>query len=281
MQPRPEEREGPPLTPELHERIREFAACATAEVGERLLRDFGRVSADRKADGTLVTAADRWADETLGARVRRAFPGHQVLSEEGDAVFHGGEWCWVIDPLDGTTNFARGIPVWAVSLGLLHRGTPVYGHVRVPPLARLFEGTWREDADLGEMNGSSMNDRPIRTSPDEPDQTRFFTICSRSTSVLRRPFPCKIRMLGSAAHNFLTVACGAALGGVEATPKVWDLAGAWPILLAAGGEWVPLADSPFPLIEGADYTRRSFPMVALAHADLGERFLPLVRQAFA
>ncbi len=269
------------MTRELIEEARAFAARATAEVGERLLSFFGPVQADRKADGTLVTEADRWADETLVSLVRSAFPDHRVLSEEGDAVFHGGEWCWVVDPLDGTTNFARGIPIWAISLGLLHRGTPVFGHVRVPPLGRLFEGVHVEGADEIGINGSYLNHIPIRTSPDEPDKTRFFTICSRSTALLRHPFPTKIRMLGSAAHNFLTVASGAALGGVEATPKVWDLAGAWPILRAAGGVWAPLADAPFPLAEGADYTRRSFPMLALARADLRDRFLPLVERALA
>jgi myo-inositol-1(or 4)-monophosphatase len=86
-------------------------------------------------------------------------------------------------------------------------------------------------------------------------------------------------MLGSAAHNFLLVASGAALGGVEETPKVWDLAGVWPILKAAGGEWTPLGDPPFPLVGGIDYARRSFPMLAVARSDLALRFLPLVDAA--
>jgi myo-inositol-1(or 4)-monophosphatase len=109
--------------------IIEFAEKTTAQVGVQLLTEFGQAQAVEKADGSLVTRSDRWADETLRQAIQQAFPTHGVLSEEVEHIFPEQDWCWVIDPIDGTTNFARGIPLWGISLGLLYRGTPVFGHV--------------------------------------------------------------------------------------------------------------------------------------------------------
>lgn len=259
--------------------VRAFAEGASARAGKRLLAEFGRSVPSVKADGTLVTDADRAANEMLLDSIRKRFPDHAALTEEGNTTAPGAEWCWIVDPLDGTTNFARGVPVWAISLGLLHRGVPVFGHVRVPPLGESFDGVFPEGSGEGGPAEARLNGRRIETSRAEPDRHRFFTICSRSTALLLRPFPCKIRMLGSAAHNYLLTASGAALGGVEETPKIWDLAGVWPIVKAAGGEWAHLAAPPFPLVAGSDYARRSFPSLAVARADLLPVFLPLVRAA--
>jgi len=209
-----------------------FAQTITAQVGNQLLTEFGQVQAAEKADGSLVTQSDRWADEELRQAIAAAFPSHGVLSEEAEHVFPDADWCWVIDPLDGTTNFAHGIPIWGISLGLLYQGTPVFGYVHLPPLAQSFHGFWSAPS---QPNGAFLNLKPISASTTRLDSNCFFSLCSRSVSALQQPFPCKIRMLGAASYNFLTVATGATLGGVEATPKIWDIAAAWPIVQAAGG----------------------------------------------
>jgi myo-inositol-1(or 4)-monophosphatase len=95
--------------------------------------------------------------------------------------------------------------------------------------------------------------------------------------VLNQPFPCKIRLIGVASYNILLVASGAALGGVEATPKIWDLVGAWVILYAAGGCFVSLdSDSIFPLEVGKNYQNVSFPCLTVARRELISVFKPLV-----
>jgi myo-inositol-1(or 4)-monophosphatase len=95
---------------------------------------------------------------------------------------------------------------------------------------------------------------------------------------MQQPFPCKIRMLGVASYNFLTVAAGTVLGGVEATPKIWDIAGAWVIVQAAGGAWVALDSQPiFPLKVGQDYGKRSLPTLVVSHPELVPVFQPLVQ----
>ena len=84
-------------------------------------------------------------------------------------------------------------------------------------------------------------------------------------------------MIGVASYNILLVAAGAALGGVEATPKIWDIAAAWVILQAAGGVYVPLEPEPiFPLTVGQDYGSRPFPCLAVSRPELVLEFKPLV-----
>lgn len=236
------------------------------------------MQAIEKPDGSLVTQADQWADQELRAAIQQHFPEHGVLSEEVEHIFPDREWCWVIDPLDGTTNFARGFPIWGISLGLLYRGVPVFGYVHFPPLAQSFHGFWYGDSGLSGPTGAFRNHQPIQVSPDEPTANHCFNLCARSTSILAKPFPCKIRMLGAATYNLLMVASGASLGGVEATPKVWDIAAVWAIVQAAGAVWVPLSSEPiFPLQLGGDYSRRSYPTLVVSRSDLVPLFQPLVQ----
>ncbi|MBE9125587.1 MULTISPECIES: inositol monophosphatase family protein [unclassified Coleofasciculus] len=250
--------------------ILNFAKETTNRVGTQLLPDFRRVQAFQKADGSLVTKADHWADDTLREAIASRFPSHGILSEEGEHQFPDTEWCWIIDPLDGTTNFTRGIPIWGISLGLLYHGTPVFGYVHFPPIAQSFHGFWGGESGLSEVpTAAFMNEFLIHSSPDELSSNHFFNLCSRSTSLLQQPFPCKMRMLGVASYNFITVATGAVLGGIEATPKIWDIAGAWVIVLAAGGVWVPLeSEAIFPLKVGDDYSKRSFPTLVASRDEL-------------
>lgn len=252
-----------------------FADTTARQVGTQLLIDFGQAQAVEKADGSLVTASDQWADQQLCGAIARTFPEHGVLSEEQEHVFPATDWCWIIDPLDGTTNFARGIPIWGISLGLLYQGTPVFGYVHFPPLNQTFHGFWNAES---QTNGAFLNQHPIHTSAAAVGSNQFFSLCARSVSVLQQPVPCKIRMLGSASYNFLTVAAGVALGGVEATPKIWDIAAVWPIVQAAGGAWEPLASAPiFPLEVGENYRNRPYPTLVMARSELVPRFQPLVQ----
>lgn len=265
------------MTDEFWQAILTFAETTTQTVGQQLLQDFGQARADEKADGSLVTASDRWADATLRGAIQERFPSHGVLSEEVEHIFPDREWCWIIDPIDGTTNFTRGIPLWGISLGLLYRGTPVFGYVAIPPLGQGFYGYWPGDSGLTMPQGAYRNGHPLQTSAAAPGKNQLFSVCARSTQVLTQPFPCKVRMLGVASYNLLTVAAGQCLGAVEATPKIWDIAAVWVIVQAAGGSWVPLDGTTlFPLEVGKDYSQRPYPTLATAQADWVGQLQPLV-----
>lgn len=258
--------------------VLDFAESISTEVGSTLLNAFGRAQAEEKQDGSLVTEFDQWSDQQLRTAILKTFPEHGVLSEEAAHVFPDTDWCWIVDPIDGTTNFTQGIPLWAVSLGLLYRGTPVFGYIYVPTLNHRFHGYWAGNSGLVMPEGAFLNDEPIRVRADGPGKNQFFSFCARSTHVLQQPFPCKARMLGVATYNLLIVAAGYAIGAVEATPKVWDIAGVWPILQAAGATWIALDDCPpFPLTAGVNYRSRPFPTLVLNRADLVEHFRPLVQ----
>ncbi len=258
--------------------VLDFSNRSTTAVGAKLLAALGTAHAEEKADGSLVTEFDQWSDEHLRSAIQAAFPDHGVLSEETTHVFPATDWCWIIDPIDGTTNFTQGIPLWGVSLGLLYQGTPVYGYVYIPPLNQRFHGYWPGNSGLDMPTGAFLNGQPIHVRPDDPGSNQFFSLCARSTAVLQQPFPCKVRMLGVATYNLLLVAAGYAIGAVEATPKVWDIAGVWPILHAAGATWIAVDDQPpFPLAVGTNYRNRPFPTLALNRADLVPQFRPLVQ----
>jgi myo-inositol-1(or 4)-monophosphatase len=259
--------------------ILKFAEATTQKIANQIINDFGKLPAERKNDGTLVTEADKWSDGAIRAAISQAFPEHGVLTEETTHIFPENPWCWIVDPIDGTTNFTRGIPIWGISLGLLYQGTPVFGFVYFPQIQQSFHGYWSGNSGLNVPTGAYLNNQPIHTSSDEPSKNHLFNLCARSTSVLKNPFPCKMRMIGVASYNILLVATGASLGGVEATPKIWDIAGAWPILQASGGILIPLDSQPiFPLTVGKNYGNVSFPCLVASREELVSVFQPLVQE---
>ncbi|MBE9063090.1 inositol monophosphatase family protein [cf. Phormidesmis sp. LEGE 11477] len=260
--------------------ITNFARSTSEQVGAELISAFGTATAEQKSDGSLVTKYDKWADQELRDRIAEAFPEHGVLTEEAEHTFPATDWCWVIDPIDGTTNFARGVPLWGVSLGLLYQGTPVFGHVYIPPIDQHFHGFFSGRSGLDMPKGAFANGEAICIGTDcsaAPSNTRLFSLCARSLKVLQNPFPCKIRMLGVATYNLLSVASGVCLGAVEATPKIWDIAAVWVITQAAGASWIDLnGEAAFPLEVGKDYSTHPFPTL-VARPELVEKFENLVK----
>lgn len=259
------------------EEVLNFCQITTKKIGDKLTEDFGKLTANQKEDGSLVTRADRWSDGEIRKAIATTFPSHGVLTEETTHIFPDNDWCWIIDPIDGTTNFTRGVPIWAISLGLLYRGTPVFGFVYLPPLQQSFHGYWYGNSGLTGVTGAYLNNEAIHTSQDTPSKSHLFNLCARSLRVIQKPFPCKIRMIGVASYNILLVATGAALGGVEATPKIWDIAAVWVIIQAAGGKFISLKSEPiFPLQTGKNYGNVSYPSLVVAREELIEEFKPLV-----
>ncbi len=263
---------------EFWDRVLQFCQETTQFVGDRLIEDAGKLQPEQKTDGSLVTKADKWSDKVIREAISQNFPDHGVLTEETTHIFPNNDWCWIVDPIDGTTNFTRGVPIWGISLGLLYKGTPVFGFVYLPYLKQAFHGFWYGDSGLTGYTGAFLNNQPIFTTKDDPSKSHLFNLCARSLDILKNPFPCKIRMIGVASYNLLLVAAGAVIGGVEATPKIWDIAAVWVITQAAGGSFVSLdSESIFPLKVGENYGSHSFPCLVLARKELVCEFKPLVK----
>ena len=251
----------PPLSAEL--------AALLDQVAERQRLDFGHMASDVKADGTLITACDRWSDQTLVEGLGALFPGEGVLSEEGQQAVPATPAYWVVDPLDGTTNFSVGLPIWAISMARIEGGRPVAALLDVPPLGQRLlalrgQGVWN-------------NGQPLAPPAPPRHGCRCASLCSRSIGVLRRvpdPFPAKTRMLGVASLNLLGVGLGTMAAALEATPRIWDLAAVWLILEELGCRLQPLGADPFPLQPGADLGSAAYPLLAARDDDQLQRFLP-------
>lgn len=248
--------------------LEEYLAAAHTIVrraADLLQATFGDVTATRKVDGSLVTEADRRADAAIIDALTRQFPDHAILSEEGQTSYDPSfEYTWVIDPLDGTTNFARGLPLWGISVALLRHGAPVVGLLSFPMLGLEYRaihevGAWR-------------NERPLATDAMlTPDDQHFIMCCTRTAKHYRVTTPLKTRILGSATYHIAAVAEGSAVAGIEATPKLWDVAAALLILTEADGTYQPLRQQGplFPLEpKSKDFRTRSMPILTACNQNL-------------
>lgn len=239
-------------------------------VADRQRHDFGHIVSDVKPDGSLITACDRWSDEVLVSGLAELAPGEFTLSEEGEKHCPSSSAFWVVDPLDGTTNFAAGIPYWAISVARFVDGQPTEAFLEIPSLRQRIvairgRGAWR-------------NGKPLSVETRQLAGSACVSLCSRAIRVLQRrheePFPGKIRLLGVASLNLVSVAMGQTVAALEATPKIWDLAAAWLVLTELDCPIHWLALDPAALSPGQDLSDVSFPVLAAGSQSELERLRP-------
>jgi histidinol-phosphatase len=195
---------------------------------------------DTKSDSTPVTDADRRIEETVRARIGATRPGHAVLGEEGGSS-GDAEFRWIIDPIDGTKNFARGVPVWATLLSLQHDGEETVAVVSAPALGRRW---W-----AARGRGAYCNGRPLRVSAvaDLAGATLSFTdvrdFAARGAGggFARLAAACRITRGFGDFWSHMLVAEGAIDCGVEPIVKEWDISAARLIVREAGGAFSDFA----------------------------------------
>jgi len=240
------------------------------EVGMRQLKDFGQINSDLKPDGTLITECDRWSDKRIVQGLNKIAPGEGVLSEEGNKTIPNSSEYWVVDPLDGTTNFAAGIPYWAISIARFTNGQPETALLDIPALRKRIlaikgKGVW-------------LNNKPLKPESRYRKNSDCISLCSRSIKVLQmkpeQSFPGKIRLLGVSSLNMTSVAIGQTVAALEATPKIWDIAAAWLILeeLNCLINW--LDTHPKDNVFGTDLTSVNFPLLTASSEDKLNKMLP-------
>jgi myo-inositol-1(or 4)-monophosphatase len=209
------------------------------EAGRLLMTYFERrIGYEYKGDVDLVTEADRASEKLIVGRIREFFPTHDIVGEEGTRKDEGGEFRWYVDPLDGTTNFAHGYPVFCVSLGIESKGEPVAGVLYDPTRDELFA------AERGK--GATLNGRPIEVSKTK----------KLSESLLATGFPSHkrhknpnihfyhqltlrshgLRRAGSAALDLANVASGRYDGFWEFNLNPWDTVAGVLLVREAGGK---------------------------------------------
>jgi myo-inositol-1(or 4)-monophosphatase len=234
--------------------LRDFAVRIAHEAGAVLREGWGNThQPERKGRIDLVTEYDRRSEALLLGRIRERFPHHAILAEESGASGADAEFRWLVDPLDGTTNFAHNYPFFAVSIGVERAGELVAGVVHDP----VRDETFAAAAGLG----ATLDDQPIRVS-DIGTLERALLVTGFHYSIRERPEPTLslfreflvraqgVRRDGSAALNLCYVACGRFDGLWEARLSPWDLAAGVLIAREAGGTVTDFAGGPFRLDGG-------------------------------
>ena len=243
---------------------------AAKEAGKFLKLNVGKVRDIRQKSGqekNLVTEIDKRSEEIIIERIKRHFPGHGILAEESgaEAGVKSG-YRWIIDPLDGTTNFTHGFPVFCVSIGVEHKGEIIAGVIYDPNFDELFV------AEKGK--GASLNGRKISVSK----------VANLGSALLVTGFPYNIvenpnhavehfvkflmkaqavRRMGSAAIDLAYVAAGRYEGFWEVALNPWDVAAGSLLVQEAGGKLSKFDGTPFDV-----YGKEVVATNGLVHQDM-------------
>lgn len=222
------------------------AARKAGSIINRASLDLDLITVSRKGPNDFVTEVDKAAEAAIIDILLTAYPGHAVLGEESGAVGaeqkDGNEFTWIIDPLDGTTNFIHGFPQYAISIALRHNGVIAQGVIYDPTRNELFtasrgRGAFLNDKRIRVSKRAKLADAligtgfPFRAADSTPEALdrymRLFRNMTQRCAGIRRP--------GSAALDLAYVACGRYDGFWEANLKPWDIAAGSLLVLEAGG----------------------------------------------
>jgi len=219
--------------------MKEIAIEAALSAGKVLMQRFGTsLTVEHKGEIDLVTEADRASEEVVVSILRGTFPRHDILAEEGEYAGSGSRYRWIVDPLDGTTNYAHGFPWFAVSIALEVEGVVTLGVVHNPFSRELFYaekgmGAFLNDVQIGVSQTGGLGDSLLATGfPYDRKQSTVnnydhFLNFQQAAQACRRP--------GSASLDLAYVGAGRLDGYWEMKLKPWDVAAGQLIVCEAGG----------------------------------------------
>jgi len=241
--------------------VLQVAKEAAAKAGQLMKDSIGAsVQKTKMSSKDLLTEIDPLCQKIVEEHVRATFPDHKFLGEESVAAgseesakalqdLIKAEWLWVVDPIDGTTNFVQGLPLSVVSVGVAYKGQPVVGAIMDPYRDELFAARGG--------GGATLNDTPIHCATEE--KLGDAVIAAGSPTIMASINPslrgiaalmpqCRsVRMFGSAALHLAWIACGRLTGYFEPDLNSWDTAAGAVILKEAGGKLTGLDGSAFEL----------------------------------
>lgn len=233
--------------PALQDRILAGHTAVLSQV-EYFRANFGTTQSRWKKDGTRVTDVDEAISRDLFAALTASFPDDDYCSEESVETAEPSpllaEFAWILDPVDGTNNYAVGVPECGISLGLLRHGMPVYGFIYDFGRDNLLQG--------GKSFGSIEGITPVRASTELVNEKltfcMHFPIPTKELESLSNALQeWRIRCPGSAAVGLANVATGRLDGCLEYRAKPWDCAAGYPICEGAGASFHFLYEAAFPM----------------------------------
>ena len=256
----------------------EVALVAARLAGQHAMEQMSYVKAVKKSEGELVTQADAECQKIIIQRIRETYPDHGFIAEEGEKgrIFKRaplGEpaiW-WVIDPIDGTNNYAHGVPVFAVSVAALFEGEPVVGVIFHPACDSMFTAVTGGEAQL--------DGRRIFAGEEEVGPLTSVGLDSHFDGTLP-PWVCDIirqsrfRNFGTTALHLAYVARGGMVAALMCTPKLWDIAAGTVIAQIAGATVTDWNGGPIFPLDLDKYEGQTFRVLAAnkrAYPDLLRR----------
>jgi len=240
----------------LYTRCRLRAEAVAKAAGAALVKGQGhKLQIDLKGKIDLVTNMDRRSERFIGRELTRSFPDFDFMAEEAERnVDTGSEFRWVVDPIDGTTNYAHGLPIYSVSIALEHRGRVVVGVVYQPVLRELFSAQIgcgaRQNGRRIAISGQTRLEKsllvtgfPYDIHASRQDNLKYFGRFAKRARAIRR--------LGSAALDLCYVACGRFDGFWELKLSPWDVAAASLIATEAGAHLSTMTGDRFSIFSGS------------------------------
>jgi myo-inositol-1(or 4)-monophosphatase len=225
-------------------------AITAAERGARVLQaKYGSISQVRKKVAQeIVTEADTESENEIIAVIRSRYPDHEILSEESGLKTGVSDYRWIVDPLDGTVNYAHQVPIFCISIALAFQGEIVLGIVLNPLKGEVFSAIKGQGVQL---NGQAIQVSSISTLSDSLLVTGFaYNVQEIFEAVITRYGNCLkaaqgMRRLGSAALDLCYVACGRFEGYWEQNLKPWDSAAGALMVAEAGGQVTTFSNRPY------------------------------------
>ena len=238
------------------------------QAGHIAMDSFQTVAFEYKADRTFVTQVDRDIETLLVKNIRATYPSHHLIGEEGTNFQAEGQspYTWVLDPLDGTTVFVRGLPGWGISVGLMYNLEPVFGLFYMPLLNDLSYTT---------PGQTICQNKPLAQSvPNTWQNKGFLAISASSHADFNIKLP-RTRTLGSVGASLTYTARGSATAAFIPKAHVWDLVAGAAILNRTGGELRYLSGAPLNYANLCDGRLAPEPIIA-GHPDILDDLAPKI-----
>jgi myo-inositol-1(or 4)-monophosphatase len=261
--------------------IVEVGVVSARLAGQWALEQQRYIKAEIKNESELVTNADRECQKKIIERIKESFPDHGFIGEEGlDGSILKQEprgdddiW-WIIDPIDGTNNFAKGMMTFAVSVGVIYNGEPLAGVIFEPATDSMFTAAKDMEA--------TLNSSRIHVSEDELGRYSNFAMDANVESgnfekLLGVMKAARFRNLGSTALHLAYVAKGGLAGMVTNSPRIWDVAAGTLIIEAAGGKVTDLKGERLFPVEPRGYEGQKYEMTA-SNGKVHEQLLEMLGQ---
>ncbi len=244
-------------------RMLEVAVVAARLAGQRAMEEIKYVKTEIKNGNEIVTSADPVCQKLIIDRIKETYPDHGFLAEEGpdgkqlkQPPRSAQNIWWVIDPIDGTNNYANGLLSFCVSIAVLHDGIPIVGVIFEPATDSMFTAATDTDAQL--------NNSKITVSDDAINEFASFAIDSHYTDEMAGAIEhitrnTRFRCFGSTAMHLAYVAKGALVGAVTTHAKLWDIAAGAIIVQNAGGVMIELSGKAVFPVDVGNYNGENYP----------------------